>query len=91
MKKFIQVAWKQITGREFRSAKISLSWLANTQRNELGLDMETIEDVFKHGRPVTSLVQNYGNYSISISYKWDARKNEYVITSVRNYENTERR
>lgn len=52
---------------------------------DLRLNMETLEDVFRHGRRVTTIVQDYQNYSISIGYKWDENKKCYVITSVRLY------
>ena len=77
--------WRQFTGTSYSKGNFSISWFANVQRNELQLDMDTIDDVFRHGREVNSLVQNYGNYSISISYRWDQYKSEYVITSVRKY------
>jgi hypothetical protein len=52
--------------------------------------METIEEVFETGRRIESKIKNYGKYSISVSYKWDEKNNQYVITSVRKYENEER-
>lgn len=52
---------------------------------ELGLDTATVEDVFRNGRKVTSVVQDYKYYTISVSYRWDENKKQYVITSVRLY------
>jgi hypothetical protein len=52
---------------------------------DLRLNMDTLEDVFRHGRKVTTIVQDYQNYSISIGYRWDENKKQYVITSVRLY------
>src|SRR6267142_4114870 len=51
----------------------------------LRLNEDTLEDVFRHGRKVTTIVQDYQNYSISIGYRWDENKKQYVITSVRLY------
>jgi len=84
--RFLGDILRQLTGAGYRKGSFRMSWFANAQRNELGVDMDTIEDIFKHGREVKSLVQHYGNYSISISYRWDQYKNEYVITSVHKYE-----
>jgi hypothetical protein len=90
MKQFILIILRQIFGTNFRKGKLTTSWYANVQMNDLHLDFDTIEDVFKHGRKVESIVQNYGDYSISVSYRWDENKKCYVITSVRKYENQER-
>jgi hypothetical protein len=87
MKTFLLKILEQLTGHNFRKEKLTISWYANVQMNDLHLDADTIEDVFKHGRKVESIVQNYGDYSISISYRWDENKKRYVITSVRKYEN----
>ena len=46
---------------------------------------------FRHGRKVTTIVQDYQNYTISIGYKWDENKTCYVITSVRLYKREERK
>ena len=91
MKQFLLDILKQITGSNSRAGKLTISWYANVQMNDLHLDMNTIEDVFRHGRKVESIVQSYGDYSISISYRWDENKKQYVITSVRKYDNQERR
>jgi hypothetical protein len=90
LKQFISDIFKQLFGSNSRSGKLTISWYANVQMNDLHLDFGTIEDVFKHGRKVESIVQSYGDYSISISYRWDENKKQYVITSVRRYENQER-
>jgi hypothetical protein len=90
LKQFIADIFKQLTGNNSRSGKLIISWYANVQRNDLHIDMDTIEDVFRHGRKVESIVQNYGDYSISISYRWDENKKHYVVTSIRKYENQER-
>lgn len=91
MKQFLLDILRQFTGASFRKGRLSLSWYANVQMRELHLDFDTIEDVFKYGRKVESLVQSYGDYSISISYRWDDNKKQYVVTSVRRYQNQERR
>jgi hypothetical protein len=83
---FVGDIFRQLIGASYRRDTFRLSWFANVQRNELGVDLDTIADIFKHGREVKSLVRNYRNYSISISYRWDQVKSEYVITSVRRYE-----
>jgi hypothetical protein len=90
MKQFLLDILKQLAGSNSRSGKLIISWYANVQRNELHLDIDTIEDVFRHGRKVESIVQNYGDYSISISYRWDENKKYYVVTNVRKYENQEK-
>jgi hypothetical protein len=91
MKQFLFDILRQLTGGNFRTGKLSISWYANTQMRELRLDNDTIEDVFRHGRRVESIIQNYGDYSVSISYRWDDNKKHYVITSVRKYDNQERK
>jgi hypothetical protein len=91
MKQFLLDILRQLTGSSFRSGKLSITFRAGMQMKELHLDMDTLEDVFRHGRKVESLIQDYGNYSISISYRWDDAKKQYVITSCRRYENQERR
>ena len=91
MKQFLLDIVRQLTGASFRKGRLSVSWYAHTQMQELHLDLDTIENVFRHGRKVESIVQSYGDYSISISYRWDVSKKQYVVTSVRKYENQERR
>jgi hypothetical protein len=68
-----------------RPGKLSISYWASIQMRENRLDFDTLEDVFRHGRKVTTIVQDYENYSISIGYRWDERKSQYIITSVRLY------
>jgi hypothetical protein len=68
-----------------RGGKLSIGYWASIQMRENRLDFDTLEDVFRHGRKVTTIVQDYQNYSISIGYRWDERKGQYVITSVRLY------
>ena len=68
-----------------RPGKLSIGYYANIQMHDLKLDLDTLEDVFRHGRKVTTIVQDYQNYSISLGYRWDANKNCYFITSVRLY------
>jgi len=68
-----------------RPGKLTIGYYANIQMRDLKLDFDTLEDVFRHGRKVTTIVQDYQNYSISIGYRWDERKSQYVITSVRLY------
>jgi hypothetical protein len=91
MKQFLLDILRQLFGTNSRKGKLTISWFANVQMNDLHLDLDTIEDVFRKGRKVESIVQSYGDYSISISYRWDENKKQYVITSVRKYENQERR
>jgi hypothetical protein len=76
---------RQLTGSDYRIGKLSIGYWANIQMHELKLDFDTLEDVFRHGRKVTTIVQDYQNYSISIGYRWDENKKHYVITSVRLY------
>jgi len=91
MKQFLLDILRQITGRRFQKTKLIITYWANVQRNDHGLDMNTVEEVFETGRRVESKIKNYGDYSISVSYKWDENNKHYVITSVRKYENQERR
>ena len=84
MKSIFKDIIRQLLGWDkVRPGKLSISYWASLQMRENRLDFDTLEDVFRHGRRVTTLVQDYQNYSISISYKWDERKTCYVITSVR--------
>jgi hypothetical protein len=91
MKEFLKDILRQLTGRNFRKGGLDITWYANVQMNDLHLDFKTLEDVFKYGRKVESMVKNYGDYSISVSYRWDENKKQYIITSVRKYENQERK
>jgi len=84
MKQFLKDIFKQLTGSSSpRESKVEIGYWAYKQMRELRLNTDTLEDVFRHGRRVTTIVQDYQNYSISISYKWDEKKSCYVITSVR--------
>ena len=86
IKQFIIDTIRQLTGSANpRQGILSISYRASIQMHELHLDVATLEDVFRHGRKVTSIVQDYQNYTISISYRWDENKKHYVITSVRLY------
>ena len=85
IRQFIQDVVRQLTGTTNREGKLSISYWANIQMKELKLDIDTLEDVFRHGRKVTTIVQDYQNASISIGYRWDENKKQYVITSVRAY------
>jgi hypothetical protein len=87
MKQFLLDILRQLTGIRIQKTKLIITYWANVQKIDLGLDMETVEDVFETGRRTESKIKNYGKYSISVSYKWDERNNQYVITSVRKYEN----
>jgi hypothetical protein len=87
MKQFLLDILRQLTGRNFRKSKLIITYWANVQKIDLGLDMNTIEEVFETGRRTESKIKNYGDYSISVSYKWNEKNSQYVITSVRKYEN----
>jgi len=91
MKKFFKDIFKQLTGSDFRAGKLSITYWASVQMKELHLDFDTLEDVFRHGRQVTTIVQDYQNYSISIGFRWDENKKCYLITSVRLYKREERK
>src|SRR5688572_33261614 len=90
MKQFLLDILRQITGRRLQKTKLIITYWANVQKIDLGLDMNTIQEVFETGRESKSKVKSYGGYSISVSYKWDENNKQYVITSVRKYENEER-
>ena len=86
MKQFLKDILKQLTGTSSpRKSKVEIGYWAYKQMRELRLDTDTLEDVFRHGRKVTTIVQDYQNYTISIGFKWDERHSQYVITSVRLY------
>jgi hypothetical protein len=87
MKNFLLDILRQATGGSFRKGKLSVGYWANKKRMELGLDENTLEDVFRTGRKVESFVKSYGPYSVSVSYKWDERHKQYVITNCSRYEN----
>ena len=90
MKQFLLEILRQITGGNLRKTKLIITYWANVQKIDLGLDTNTIEEVFETGRRTESKIKNYGKYSISVSYKWDEKNSQYVITSIRKYENEER-
>jgi len=85
MKQFFKDIVKQLTGGNFGGEKVMISWRANNQMKDTGIDTATVEDIFKNGRKVTSVVQDYRYYTISVSYRWDEKYQSYVITSVRLY------
>jgi len=86
MQQFLKAILRQLTGFSSpRGSKVEIGYWAYKQMRELRLDTDTLEDVFRHGRKVTTIVQDYQNYSISLGYKWDENKTCYVITSVRLY------
>jgi hypothetical protein len=89
MKTFLKTIYRQITGDTARSGRLSVTGRALVQMKEIGLDMDTIEDVFRRGRKVESSIKGYGAYSASVSYRWDDAKKQYVITSCRKYDNKE--
>jgi hypothetical protein len=90
MKQFLLDILRQITGRRLQKTKLIITYWANVQKIDLGLDMNTVEEVFETGRESKSKVKSYGSYSISVSYKWDENNKQYVITSVRRFENQEK-
>ena len=64
-------AIRQLFGwNKVRAGKLSVTYWATIQMKEHRLDLDAIEDVFRHGRKVTTIVQDYQNYSISIGYRW---------------------
>ena len=87
MKQFLLDILGQLTGIRIQKTKLIITYWANIQKIDLGLDMNTIEQVFETGRRTESKIKNYSKYFISVSYKWDERNNQYVVTSVRKYEN----
>ena len=92
MKQFLKDIFKQLTGSSSpRESKVEIGYWAYQQMRKLRLDTDTLEDVFRNGRKVTTIVQDYQNYTISIGYKWDERHTCYVITSVRLYKREERK
>jgi hypothetical protein len=90
MKQFIKDILRQLFGVRLKKSKLIITYWANVQKTDLGLDMNTIQEVFETGRESKSKVKSYGGYSISVSYKWDENKHHYVITSVRRFENQEK-
>ena len=87
MKQFILEILQQILGKRIQKTKLIITYFANVQKIDLGLDTDTVEDVFETGRRTESKVKTYSNYSISVSYKWDENNKHYVITSIRKFEN----
>ena len=70
-----------ITREPTRSGKLSLSHNGYHKMVENNLDFESLEHVFKYGREVKMLVEDYTRFSIGITYKYEHRKGEFVITS----------
>ena len=87
MKQFLLDILRQITGIRLQKTKLIITYYTNVQKIDLGLDTNTVEDVFETGRRVESKIKNYGKYSISVSYKWDENNKHYLITSIRKFEN----
>ena len=86
MKQFLLEILRQLTGHPIRKTGLIITYWANIQKIDLGLDTNTIEDVFMTGRKVESKIKSYGKYSISVSYRWDENKHRYVITSIRKFQ-----
>ena len=84
MKNFLLDIFAQILGIKrtpTRGGKVSLSRNAFNKMRENKLDFEALEHVFKNGREVKMLVEDFTIFSIGITYKYDYRKGEFVITS----------
>ena len=63
--KLIKDIIRQLPGSDkSRIGKLSIGYWANIQMHEYKLDFDTLEDVFRHGSKVTTIVQDYQNYSI---------------------------
>lgn len=90
MKQFLLEILKQLIGKDLRKTGLIITYYANIQRDDLGLDTNTIEDVFMTGRKVESKIKSYGKYSISVSYRWDENNKKYIVTSIRKFENQEK-
>ena len=90
MKQFIFDILRQLIGGRPHKSNLIITYWANVQKIDLGLDTNTIEDVFYTGRKSESKIKDYGKYSISVSYRWDANNNKCVITSVRRFENQDK-
>jgi hypothetical protein len=71
-----------------RHGKVSLSRNAYHKMREHKLDFESLEHVFRNGREVKMLVEDYTTFSIGITYKYDYVKREFVITSCWKREHT---
>lgn len=91
MKNFILDIFAQLLGIKrtpIRGGKLSLSRNGFHKMRENKLDFEALEHVFKNGREVKMLVEDFTNFSIGITYKYDYRKGEFVITSCWKREHT---
>ena len=88
IKDFTNDMFRQLFGwSKPRQGKIILTRYASERMREYGLDIETLEDVFRHGEGKThKIVQKYANVIVGLYYKVEKSKykpteNVYVITT----------
>ena len=88
IKDFTNDVLKQLFGwTKPREGKIILTRHTSERMREYGLDFETLEDVFRHGKGNSrKIVQKYANVIVGIYYKVEKSKykpteNIYVITT----------
>lgn len=79
------ILWQHITSSTNRAGKLSLGYFVPQQMQQQGITLPMVEDAFRHGREVRSIIRRYADYSISLGYKWDEVKGEWVITRVRKF------
>ena len=66
-----------------RDGKLIITRHAVTKMHEYQLDVDTLEDVFRHGEEGQNgkITRQYANYSVGLYYRYDAAENKYVITT----------
>ena len=88
MKQVFATLWGDIIRQLFgwgrvRDGKLIITRHAVTRMHEHQLDVDTLEDVFRHGDEGQhgKVTRRYANYSVGLYYRYDAAENIYVITT----------
>ena len=66
-----------------RDGKLILARHAVTKMYEYQLDVETLEDVFRHGEVGDhgKITRQYANYAVGLYFRYDEAVNKFVITT----------
>ena len=66
-----------------RDGKLIITRYAVNKMHEHQLDVDTLEDVFRHGEEGqnSKVTRQYANYSVGLYYRYDEAENKYVITT----------
>jgi hypothetical protein len=88
MKQAIYTLWGDIIRQLFgwgrpRGGKLIITRHTVNRMHEQQLDVDTLEDVFRHGDEGQhgKITRQYASYSVGLYYRYDETENTYVITT----------